>query len=204
MSDVSEHDDDLAALRARGPLETEWEAPPAHVWDRIAQTIAADAAPGVAATDAVVTPLRPRTRSGRSWWLAAAAVVALVTGGAVALRSMTDDGDDDEVLARAPLEVLAGTGTGSAELVEGDGSYRLRLDTTGLGAIDGYYEVWLLNEGVTGLISLGPLREDGVYDLPAGIDPVEFPVVDVSIEPLDGDPAHSSDSVLRGQFDLPG
>ena len=34
--------------------------------------------------------------------------------------------------------------------------------------------------------------------LPAQVDVGEFPVVDVSIEPADGDPAHSGDSVVRG------
>jgi hypothetical protein len=49
-------------------------------------------------------------------------------------------------------------------------------------------------------VSLGPLRPDGSYDLPPGLDPEQFPIVDVSVEPLDGDPAHSGDSRLRGQL----
>jgi hypothetical protein len=55
---------------------------------------------------------------------------------------------------------------------------------------------------VSKLVSLGPLRRDGVYDLPAGLDPAAFPIVDVSVEPIDGDPAHSGDSVLRGELEV--
>ena len=50
------------------------------------------------------------------------------------------------------------------------------------------------------LVSLGPVRADGTYDLPAGLDPAAFPIVDVSGERIDGDPTHSGDSVLRGQL----
>jgi hypothetical protein len=55
---------------------------------------------------------------------------------------------------------------------------------------------------VSKLVSLGPLRPDGVYDLPAGLEPEQFPIVDVSLEPIDGDPTHSGDSLLRGQLEF--
>ena len=63
-----------------------------------------------------------------------------------------------------------------------------------------FVEVWVIDTEVSQLVSLGPIRADGTYDLPAGIDPSAFPIVDVSIEPLDGDPRHSGNSVLRGQL----
>ena len=34
--------------------------------------------------------------------------------------------------------------------------------------------------------------------LPAGISLADYPVVDISAEPYDGDPTHSTDSVVRG------
>ena len=34
--------------------------------------------------------------------------------------------------------------------------------------------------------------------VPAGIDPAQFALVDVSREPVDGEPAHSGDSIVRG------
>ena len=52
---------------------------------------------------------------------------------------------------------------------------------------------------VTQLVSLGVLEGDsGTFAIPAGLELDELPVVDVSLEPFDGDPAHSGDSVVRG------
>jgi hypothetical protein len=52
---------------------------------------------------------------------------------------------------------------------------------------------------VSGLIPLGVVRAGTEeFELPPGVDIGEYPVVDVSVEPLDGDPAHSGRSVLRG------
>jgi hypothetical protein len=82
--------------------------------------------------------------------------------------------------------------------VDDDGDLVLQVEAEGLDAGDGFLEVWVIDPEVTKLVSLGPSRPDGSYDLPSGLDPEEFPVVDVSVEPLDGDPAHSGDSVLRG------
>ena len=49
-------------------------------------------------------------------------------------------------------------------------------------------------------VSLGTLGagDTGVFPVPADLDVAQFPVVDVSREPLDGNPAHSKDSVVRG------
>ena len=38
--------------------------------------------------------------------------------------------------------------------------------------------------------------------LPEGLDLAEYPIVDVSLEPLDGDPTHSGVSVARGELEL--
>jgi hypothetical protein len=54
---------------------------------------------------------------------------------------------------------------------------------------------------VTGLVPLGVVHQgSNLVPLPAGIDLTVYPVVDVSIEPLDGDPAHSGVSVARGSL----
>ena len=34
-----------------------------------------------------------------------------------------------------------------------------------------------------------------------GLDLTEFPLLDISVEPLDGDPTHSGVSVARGDLD---
>jgi anti-sigma-K factor RskA len=103
-------------------------------------------------------------------------------------------------VAAVALDRLGESGEGRTELVEHDGLLELRLSTSGLNAGDGFLEVWVINTDVTQLVSLGPLRNDGTYELPPGLDPASFPIVDVSVEPLDGVPTHSGDSVLRGQL----
>ena len=65
-----------------------------------------------------------------------------------------------------------------------------------------FYEVWLLRSP-TELVSVGTFRVDergrARVSFPVGVDPGRFPVVDVSREPADGDPRHSSVSVLRSR-----
>jgi anti-sigma-K factor RskA len=132
-----------------------------------------------------------------AWVLAAAAAVIVVVVGAVAFAG---SGDDETVVAAARLEPLAPAEPATAELVDADG--RLRLDlplaTDDLPATEGFYEVWLIDTQVERLISLGPVRPDATYVVPADIDYRDFPIVDVSVEPPDGDPTHSGDSILRG------
>lgn len=145
-------------------------------------------------------------RPSRRWGLAAAAIVLvlLVVVGAVAAVG-GGDGDRGSVVASAELEPLPGEPTGAArpvraDLVDTDGVLKLELSTSDLPAADGYYEVWLIDTNVDGMVSLGPARSDGRYAVPADIDPGQFPIVDVSIEPPDGNPTHSGVSVLRGSL----
>nr|WP_233495969.1 anti-sigma factor [Geodermatophilus sp. TF02-6] len=63
--------------------------------------------------------------------------------------------------------------------------------------------MWLLDEAVRGLVPLGVVQGGGevTLQLPPGLDLGEHPVVDVSVEPLDGDPGHSGVSVARGTLE---
>ena len=80
----------------------------------------------------------------------------------------------------------------------------LVVDTTGLPRAHGFYEVWLLDLdlGRGRMVPLGALDDTGHGRLtvPEGVRLRDYPEVDVSLEPDDGDPAHSGDSVLRGQL----
>jgi anti-sigma-K factor RskA len=203
-------DADMAELgdlvrRARAE-EIEWEPPPEGLWDRIAASLEAEPATAPEpvpanepAAEADVVPIAGRRRS---WWLAVAAAAAVVAVGVTAALALGGDGDDTRVVSAVELERLGPSGSGRAELVDHDGSLQLRVDTSELDAGDGYLELWLIDPSVSRLVSLGPLRPDGVYDVPTGVDPAEFPIVDVSVEPIDGDPTHSGQSVLRGQLTL--
>lgn len=134
------------------------------------------------------------------WELAAAAAVAAIAIAAGIVSQMNRP--QESLVATVALDRLAGDGSGTAELVDVDGTMQLRLDTTGLEGGDGYLEVWVIDPTVSKLVSLGPLREDGRYDVPASVDMHDFPIVDVSVEPSDGDPSHSGNSLLRGQLSL--
>ena len=202
--DTTDGEDELAELRALAPgsAPVTWEEPPAGLWDRIAaETVGTGPAH---AGDAAIVPLQPR-RAHRGaptpWFLAAAAAVAVAIGAVAVFASL--DRDATTTLASGTLERLAGTsGEGRAELVEEDGAVRLHVDTSDLDPADGFLEVWVIDTGVSRLVSLGPLRADGVYDLPDSLDPEEFPIVDISAEPIDGDPTHSGNSLLRGQLEF--
>ena len=190
---MAERRDELAELRdLAGRLqleETTWEQPPGDLWDRIAGE--------VAAPPAEVAPIeRARRRRRPPLWVlgAAAAAVLAVVGVAVAL----DRTDEPSVVASTSLDRLGPQGSGDAELLDEDGDLVLHVDTEGLDPGAGFLEVWVIDPEVTKLVSLGPSRPDGNYDLPPGLDPEQFPVVDVSVEPLDGNPAHSGESALRG------
>lgn len=208
-------DADLRGLRALAGArvlraDVQWEEPPDGLWERIEAQVrhedrsetggptAEAERSGLARGRSV--PRRGGASGRRSagrlapWLLGAAAVVLLVAAVGVLVRERSER----DVVATAALEQLGDAGRGTAELIDADGTMQLRLDVEGLDPGDRFVEVWVIDEGVSKLVSLGPLRDDGVYDLPEGLDARAFPVVDVSYEPFDGNPAHSGDSVLRG------
>lgn len=204
--------DELRRLgSAAGAERVEWLSPPPDLWARIAADAfpsddmptsddAASMTPPAREQPVVTSPVvsLEEHRRSRGWWLvgAAAAIIVVVA----AMTTWVRQTDDATVLASTELEPLGASGQGSAEVVERDGALQLRLVTDGVDATDGFAEVWLINTDVTQLISLGPIRSDGTYDLPAGLDPAAFPIVDVSFESFDGNPQHSGNSVLRGEL----
>lgn len=146
---------------------------------------------------------RGRRRAPR-WFALAAALLVGAVGGSVGTRLLDDPTPttpEVTVTASAVLDPLAGNGSGTADVVSADGHRRLELRVSDVApAAGGILEVWLLDED-GGLVSLGTLSGDDLtVTLPDDIDLNRFSTVDVSREPLDGDPAHSSDSVLRGSL----
>jgi len=203
-----DQDADLIELRRLAervrPGDLGWEAPPPAVWDRIAAEIGIGARLATSPIDDDQSPPPAVTASNarRRWWPAMTAAAAAAVIVAVAAYVVTSRDDDADVVAATALERVGPRGSGTAELVERDGVLELRVETAGLDTVDGFFEVWLADANGERMISLGPTRPDGVYAVPAGIDVAEFPVVDVSAEPFDGDPAHSGTSVLRGELPL--
>ena len=162
---------------------------------------------GVAPGGATVVDLGARrVRRAVPFPLAAAAAAAALLLGGAAVWGVQQLGAAPEptVLATAELEPLAGyTARGSAEVDEQpDGTRRLvvRTDPTD---VDGFKEVWLLAPDAQRMVSLGVMAGDEAeFVLPENLDVAQFPVVDVSDEPVDGDPTHSGDSVVRGTLEL--
>ena len=105
------------------------------------------------------------------------------------------------VLAQASLAPLPGSSaSGRVEVVQTSAGPQVQVDVSGLAPKDGYYEVWLLDKDGKKLVALGALNgaSKGSFDMPSGISMNDYPVVDVSFEPPDGNPGHSHLSQVRG------
>ncbi|MCV2490521.1 anti-sigma factor [Geodermatophilus sp. YIM 151500] len=152
---------------------------------------------GDAPSSSVVRPLRPR----RTALVLAAAASLLVGAGLGAGAVALTDGPGGDPVAAADLAPLEDSGAaGTAAVVAGsDGRLlQVELDAPPL-ASDGYYEVWLIEPSLERMVPVGVVREGSTtLEVPEGLDIAEYAIVDVSVEPLDGDPTHSGDSVARG------
>ncbi|MEJ6554868.1 anti-sigma factor [Microbacterium esteraromaticum] len=191
----------------------ELEVPPRRVWSAIAAEVGvapspvpADA-PAADSTSAVDTDREmpgggrsPRRRRGMFVLAAAAVLLAglgLAAWGVARISAPT-------VVAQAELSAFpshAGA-AGSADLERGrDGALNLVVTTDIDPTSDGYREVWLIRGDGGALISLGLLDgASGSFAVPGDIDLDEYRLVDISAEPADGDPAHSGDSIVRGEL----
>ncbi|WP_040337678.1 anti-sigma factor [Candidatus Blastococcus massiliensis] len=203
-------------LAAPGPAV---EPPPA-VWAAIAAATGVSASPRSEPTAPAGVPQpaaqpvdRPRPEGGtvvpfrsrrRPLLLAAAAVVAGAVVGAGAVAVLQDSDPGGESVTAVALDPLPDAdASGRAEVVlRKDGSRVLQVDLDAPELEDSYYEVWLIDRSVEGMYPLGVVTPGTqTVELPANLDLAEFPLVDVSVEPLDGDPTHSGVSVARGEIE---
>lgn len=202
--------DELSAVartaRSIGPDEL--VAPPPEVWSGIQRELVATA-PGASSSGSVVDLSEQRRRRRTGWLpLLAAACVGVLVGGGATFAAMNDDGTPSTgtptVIASAALDPLEGSSaTGSVEVVQGATGPQVVVDVSGLQKnAEGFYEVWLLDKDAQKLIALGVLddTDKGTFTMPPGVSMTDFPIVDVSFEPEDGDPNHSKISVVRGQL----
>lgn len=192
--------------------------PPARVWDSIMEDLSDDdaahdakrdakrdvtaappepappAAPGGLAT---VTPIRRFS----GWLVASAAAVGLVIGGVGVGVWVNATEAQSTVVASAPLTALAteaSAGTARVEVRPND--VRVLVVDTPFHAVSGAdLEVWLIDPNIEGMVSLGYLETShGEFVIPDGYDPEAYPIVDISVEPRDGEPTHSGESITRG------
>ena len=136
----------------------------------------------------------------------AAAIGVIVGIGTTAIVNRIQ-ADDAQVLSSTALVALPGhTGEGTAQLIRERDTTELRINVEGAPPQQEFREVWLINTDGKQMYSLGvlPTAGTGSYPLPARLaNSLEgFNIVDVSIEPYDGNVEHSSNSQVRGT--LPG
>jgi len=188
------------------------ESPPEHVWQGIrseVMTFEGESSGGASGMPEVAL-LSSRRRKARTWsagWVAGAAATAGVVGGIGATMWISGlvSSTGETTLASAPLADLATEATvGRAQVdVRGDGTRVLVVDTDYHQVNDASIEVWMIDSAVEGMISLGYLSSDhGEFVIPAGFDYAAYPIVDISIEPNDGNPQHSGVSITRGILGL--
>jgi len=198
------YDDDEIMKRARSvePHDFDRIAPPAQVWNNIQAELEVE----VASQESLARQQsRPWFSSSRLLSIAAATLV--MVGVAVAVVAYSNDDPQDFELASAMLTdeglpVATNETADAAVVCEADQCF-VQLELTALpdaGADN--LELWVINGDVTDMHSLGNVdTSDGRFPLPEGVTTDGFPIVDISIEPDDGDPTHSGQSVLRGVFE---
>jgi hypothetical protein len=179
----------------RSTLDAELVQPSPRVWDRITDEL------GITPV-APVTNLEARRRRWVPLAIAAALVGVLALGGLATWQALRPA--PSVVLASASLAAFPDwpDASGAAVVEEAaDGSRIVRVDLDVPEPHDGYTEVWLISSDATRLISLGTVEgSSGTFAIPAGVDLSIYDLVDVSAEPIDGDPTHSGDSIVRGHL----
>jgi anti-sigma-K factor RskA len=188
--------------------------PDARVWSRVTEELGIRAVAGPApdeldesrTTGAHRAGLRRPRRLGRRRWLpvavAASLVVVLGLGAVFAWQRLQPGASD--VLASATLKAFPDWkgSTGEARIEKrSDGSRVVQVSLRSPEHRAGFDEVWLISSDASQLVSLGVLDDgSGTFTIPAGIDLGHYDLVDISSEPLDGNPAHSANSIVRGQL----
>jgi hypothetical protein len=193
-------------------------APDARVWSRVIDELGIrdpghdlsepeEAAPPSSVHVAERRP-RGRERAHRRRWVPVAVAASLVVGlglgvgGALAWQSLQTPAD--RVLATAQLKAFpAWKGSSGEARIErrADGTRVVQVAMSSPEHGTGFDEVWLISSDASQLVSLGVLADgSGTFVIPAGLDLRRYDLLDISSEPLDGNPAHSKNSIMRGQL----
>ena len=204
-SDLLASLEEVRALAGEGPLVPA----PAGVRERVLAHARSAAGTGPVAG---VTPLPVAARTPRRgvpvWAAGLAAGVALVAG--LGLGRLTggttgvpEQPEASAVVAAADLTALdSDTPRGTARAVRTDDAITLRVSASELGGEEGVHEVWLINVDGERMIAVGLLAagDEGEFEVPLGLIEEGYRIVDISVEPDDGDPTHSGVSLARGEL----
>ncbi|WP_394768479.1 anti-sigma factor [Lacisediminihabitans sp.] len=211
--------------RAGSPVDDRLDPPRPEVWAGISRTLslspdvapapfeaakpepASEPEPEPEAAPPAGSPRRrghvARRRNRR--WIAvvtAAAVLLAIggVGGAILLQNARLA--QPTVLTEARLKALPAWAGSSGEAVvektrSGQRDVVVTVSESRSGS--GFREVWLISPDLKKLISIGVLSgTEGRFVIPPDVNLKDYPIVDVSQEKLDGNPAHSGDSIVRG------
>ena len=194
-------------LRENTPADAELVELPVDLWARIETEVNATGDE----TKVVVLDRRKRFRSRMVAIGTVAATFVIVAG--LALVAQRDD-DGATVIAGAELtydpatfDELGASASARVSLVDDGGALHLEIDESDLPSPSGQsadLELWLIQPDSEGnpaeIVSLGLIdpAESGDFVVPAAYDPDVYFVVDISVEPRDGNADHSGRSILRG------
>lgn len=207
---------EAAIIRSLAADPVELVDAPDDLWSRIAASAAerGDAASGATSSPVMGLPdeVARRRRARRPWMMAAAAAVVAVLIGVGVIVGSSDGGDGPREVARARLapyrEAPVGAAGGTVELVRtGDrDELRVRMHDLPTPAPGTFYELWLLDPETGEPRSVATMRDGAstvttTIEVPEGIDPARFDVVDVSVQEEAAGPEHSGNSVLRGRLE---
>ena len=176
--------------------------PERGTWARIAARLGAETAPA-SGSGRSSRAQSSHVRARIPWvaGLVAAAVVGILVGRATAPDASSTRGDT--VVARAALDQIGTTtALGEADVVRSRTGVRLLVRTDRLDAGSDPLEVWLINRDGKRMVSIGLLTTGAGRTQAFAIDQRliddGYVLVDISREPLDGNPAHSGHSLVRG------
>ena len=205
----------VTALPRHARVESNGSTPDAADADEVEEVEAVDAraeqpspVPERTAEVTDISAARSRSSRGRRGLaLLVAAAVALVLGVGLGLGLDRFLGPRQTTLWTAELQALPEFAGSSGEALvqqDADGNRTLVIELDSPEPVDGSREVWLIDSDVTKMRSLGYLIGDsGRFNIPADLDPQQFPVVDVSKEPpADADVRHSGTSIVRGTLNV--
>lgn len=146
----------------------------------------------------------PAARSGSGWFWGSVAAALLIVAilGVGLLQVLTGGSSTGVTLAATDLAPGAG---GEARIEEVGQNLRVDLEVWGMPELEKgeYYEMWYYAEG-DGRISCGTFRvgPEGrmTADLSAPVAAGDYPEIEVTREPDDGNPEASGEAVLEGRL----
>jgi Anti-sigma-K factor rskA len=188
---------DLDELRALLGAPAIWEEPAPDLEARIVAAIAQEAR---------ARPADARRRARRAWrtWprpmlgLAGIAAATLLT--VVIVLSANHGGPPAQRFAMVVSGTpLAPSAHGSARLTKTASGWRIELTATGLAHLANgrYYQAWLKNPAGI-LVPVGTFNDARHVTLWAGVPATQFPVLTITEQQANGNPASSGQRVLTG------